>query len=255
MKSLGVFLILLIAVACWQFRQTNDSIAEIREELFKDRNRLMEHKAMLEEMRAYPVKTPGGEEKRRLEQERRDLIRLRGELTRLSSTKNQTLEELDHEIASTKAQAEALVREAHLISDMEKAREQRVRDRNVMHSIHHLWTYYGKQQQKTPGSLEEVIHWIKSLPGEPVEKSMAENVSVGSTFRSATWKDFELLDTGRSDSEGDPLIVLREKEPRTMPDDSVSRFYILQSGQFKEIHASSQEFQEKEVAFLFDVVK
>ena len=234
----------------WKYQRSNESVSQIQKDLAERRILLNERKAMMEEMTAHPVKIPDQNEVLQLENERREMIRLRGELTRYSTTKNQTLEALDDKIAATKAKAQAIRWESNLMSSMEIARDERKMDRNVMHTIHHLWIFYINERQKIPLSLEEVIQWIDSLPGQPAEKSVAENLSVGNTFRSTTWKDFELLDTGRSDSEGNPLSVLREKEPRTLPDDSVSRFYILHSGQFHEVLASSREFREVESGFL-----
>ena len=252
MKITIPILTILALMAAFLFQSRQNLINKTRADLQEASNEIQKLKKLQHEMQANPATPPDEDQLKAFRENRKDLIKLRGEHTRLSSTKDWSLTDLEEEIEKVENRATTLKREGKLIQDMDEAEKQMWRIRGQLSSFVHVVHFLHKRGQK-PQTLREVKEMVDSLPDSLKEKQwFTGSFEVVDIWHPISWKDCELVIVDASDSSATSTrYYITEKKHRNLPNGSLSRLYsACQPYGFKEIRAWPQDFEQNESDFL-----
>ena len=252
MKIVITILAILSLTAFWVFQSRQNSLENTRAELKKLAQEIEVQKERQQEMRATPLTRPNPDQLQKLREARRDLIRLRGEHTRLATTKDWSLAELEEEVSSVEQRARSVADEGKLIQDMDEAEKRSGRIRGQLHSFVDVVHFLHRRGQK-PQSLLEVKKMVESLPDKLREKQwFTEHFETDNIWHPISWKDCELVIVDDSNNFPESaMFYVTEKNYRKLPDGSISRIYAAsQPFGFKEIRAPGKDFNQIENDFL-----
>lgn len=240
----------LIAVILFQSRQNN--LEKTRADLKQLSLEIESHKERQQEILQHPVTRPNPDQLKSLKEARRDLIKLRGEHTRLATTKDWSLADLEKEVSSVEQRARSVADEGKLIQDMDEAEKRSGRIRGQLHSFVDVIHFLHRRGQK-PQTLREAKAMIESLPNNLREKEWyTERFEIENIWHPINWKDCELVIFDDSNvAPNAAMFYVTEKSFRKLPDGSISRIYAAsQPFGFKEIRAPGKSFNQVENDFL-----
>lgn len=188
------------------------------------------------------------EELNRLRTERSELMKLRSEVGKLRRSARVTILELQTEIQSTWARAEAEQKKGDLIQARYDARVLAQRTRS---SLQGLWSLAHEAARVSAGQLPDSFERIESIAAAQPEKHVLRRwvpVTLNSTN---SWEipsqSFEFLRQSRPLTIRDKsALFLRERAPRPVPDGGWFRAYVFADGRVEEAFSSEGNFEEWE---------
>jgi hypothetical protein len=249
-KSVAI-IILLALITSYSFHVRHRLIQSTKAKLKEQSSKLSNIRKMQTEMKTQPLLRPNLEKMQQLREARSKLIKLRGEHTLLSRTKDWTMEELEDSIGVIAQNSQIIEEEIAYIHQMDQARKKTKQVLNTMGAFQYAILRL-RQHGFNPSSLREARQQIADLPKSLEGLDWVQRSFEGTNENQTTsWKDYELVSIALSSPPPLEYEFLTEKKARVLPDGALSKWYleIYERHGPKEILAFPEEFDQEEKKF------